>query len=188
MKAWAGLVLCAWPLLVAAGDMGGIATLYTRDPIACSFAFGDGLYGQVMQDGIVKNRQSDIDFGRYATDQFSAGIEGGRLGAIVDLGTALELQRRYGYPETVGNPQGFSSLRISRGKVVVGTTRTVEPLKEADLLAATKVRAQAPVVPGHIYLVRVVDRQDATFERIAKLLVLDHQPGSSVTFRWELLK
>ena len=70
----------------------------------------------------------------------------------------------------------------------VGTTRTVEPLKEADLLAATKVRAQAPVVPGHIYLVRVVDRQDATFERIAKLLVLDHQPGSSVTFRWELLK
>src|SRR5215216_6133826 len=121
MKAWAGLVLCAWPLLAAAGDTGGITTLYTRDPIACSFAFAHGLYGQVVQDGVVKNRQSDIDFGRYASDQFSAGIEGGRLGAIIDLGTALELQRRYGHMETVGNPQGFSSLRISNGKVVLGT-------------------------------------------------------------------
>ena len=191
MKKWAALVLCVWPVLAAASDTGGIATLYTRDPIACSFAFGDGLYGQVVQDGVVKNRQSDIDFGRYAPDQFSAGIEGGRLGAIVDLGSGLDLQRRYGNLETVGNPQGFTSVRLSQGKIVVGTnykTGSVEPLKEAELLAAAKVRAQAPVVPGHIYLIRIVDRQDAAFERIAKLLVLDHQPGSSVTFRWELLK
>ncbi len=191
MKAWAGLMLCAWPLLASAAETGGIATLYTRDPIACSFAFGDGLYGQVVENGVVKNRQSDIDFGRYATDQFSAGVEGGRLGAIVDVGTALELQRRYRYSETVGSPQGFSSLRIAGGKVVVSTnykTGTIEPLKEADLLVATKARAQAAVVPGHIYLIRIVDRHDPGFERIAKLLVLDHRPGSSVTFRWELLK
>ena len=191
MKALAGLVLCAWPLLAAGGEMGGIATLYARDPVACSFSFGEGIYGQVVQDGVVKNRQSDIDFGRYGADQFSAGVEGGRLGAIVDLGTAVDLQRQYSYPETVGNPQGFSSLRFTAGKLMVGTnynTGAVQPLKEADLLASTKVMAQVPVLPGHIYLVRIVDRHDPAFERIAKLLVLEHQPGSSVTFRWELLK
>jgi hypothetical protein len=192
MKAWAGLLmLCTWPLLAAAGEVGGITTLYALDPVACSFSFGEGSYGQVVQDGVVKNRQSDIDFGRYGTDQFSAGIEGGRLGAIVDLGTAVDLQRRYSYPETVGNPQGFSSLRISGGKLVVGTdykTGIVQPLKEADLLATTKGLAQVPVLPGHIYVVRIVDRHDPTFERMAKVLVLQHQPGSSVTFRWELLK
>jgi hypothetical protein len=191
MMIWAGLVLFAWPLLAPAGEVGGITTLYALDPVACSFSFGDGIYGQVVQDGVVKNRQSDIDFGRYGSDQFSAGLEGGRLGAIVDLGTAVDLQRRYSYPETVGNPQGFSSLRVSGGKLVVGMdyrTPTARPLKEAELLTTTKRLAQVPVLPGHIYLVRLVDRHDPTFERIAKLLVLEHRPGSSVTFRWALLK
>ena len=88
-------------------------------------------------------------------------------------------------------PQGFSSLRMAGGRIVIGTSYNngaVQPLKEAELLAATKSTAQRMVIRGHIYLVRITDRQEQAFERIAKFLVLDHQPGVSATLRWDLLK
>ena len=184
-------LLCAFAVTATASDARGIVTLYALDPLASTFSFGDGDFGHVIQDGIAKNRNSDIDFGQYNPDKFSVGIEGERLGAIVDLGTAAGLQRRYGYRETVGNPQGFSSLRLVEGKLVIvkdPNAGTVQPLLEAASLSATKSMSQSSVVRGHIYLVRITDPRNQGFERIAKLLVLDYQPHTLVTFRWETLK
>jgi len=191
MRNWIVAALCMLLPITAMAQTGGIVTLYALDPVASAFSFGTGVYGHVVRDGVARNRESDIDFGQYGVDQFSVGVEGSRLGAIVDLGTVAELQGRYGYPETVGMPQGFSSLRMAGGKIVIGAnyrTGAVQPLKEAELLAATKATAQKAVIRGHIYLVRITDPQNTAFERIAKFLVLDHQPGASATLRWDLLK
>jgi hypothetical protein len=174
---------------VDAKPNGGITTLYVLDPLACSVSLADGEYGHVIQDHMVRNRNSDIDFGSYAAGQFAVGIEGGRMGAIVDLGTSRELQRRYEYSDTVGFPQGFASLQLKDGRLVILKDRDAhQPVKEAELLMAVKSGALAPVSSGHVYLVRIVDRHDASFERIAKLVVLETRPEESVTFRWERLK
>ena len=169
---------------------GSVVTLWARDPLASSFCLSDGVYGASFQNGEVRNRCSDLVFEVYKRGMFSVGAEGARHGAIVDLGTAEELQRRYGYEETVGGGQGFASIRRQDGKLVILKKRreaTVQPLQEADRLQATTALASAPVLPGHVYVLRLVDQHDKQFDRVAKLIVLAHSPGESVTLRWECL-
>jgi hypothetical protein len=69
---------------------GGIATMYALDPLSQTFCFKDGAEGAVFQDNQVKNRCSDINF-TYYPGNFTVGIEGARLGTIVDLETCLSL-------------------------------------------------------------------------------------------------
>src|ERR1700704_4764983 len=80
---------------------GGVITLYALDPLAQSFCFRDAGDGHMFQEHEVRNRCSDINFNSYYAEQFAVGIEGGRVGAIVDLGTADDLKKKYGYEETV---------------------------------------------------------------------------------------
>ncbi|HKO41958.1 MAG TPA: hypothetical protein VJU84_01605 [Pyrinomonadaceae bacterium] len=104
---------------VEARVLGGLITLYALDPLARTFCFADGKDGHIFQNYEVRNRCSDIDFNNYNAGNFTVGVEGARLGRIIDLGTALELKQRYGYEETVGNGQGFASLHIEDGRIVV---------------------------------------------------------------------
>jgi hypothetical protein len=174
---------------------GGITTLYARDPITRTLCFNDGQGGHVFQEGEVRNRCSHLDFSAYAADGFSVGVQGGNVGRIVDLGTADELQRRYGYSETVGKGQGFASLGARGGKVFVlkGSHRdgAAQEVAEAGPLFGPERRGEAmqsaPVRAGHIYLVRLTDRHEPSFELAVKLLVLAHAPGESVTIRWQTL-
>ena len=98
---------------------------------------------------------------------------------------------RYGYEETVGNGQGFASIRFEDSKLVIlrdRRERVVQDLKETEqLFAPPKSGAAAPVKLGHIYLVRITDRHDSNFQLLVKLLVISHVPGESVTFRWQSL-
>lgn len=109
----------------------------------------------------------------------------------MDLGSAAELQKRYGYSETVGAGQGFASLRSENGKVFIlkdRQTHTEQEMSEAALLSIqSKPSASSPVKLGHIYLIRIVDRNDKSFERIVKILVLAYTPNESVTIRWQVL-
>lgn len=98
--------------------IGGITTLYALDPLARTFCFGDGREGGVFQQNEVRNRCSDIDFNNYYQGNLTVGVEGGRIGTIVDLGSASELEKRYGYSETVGKGQGFASLRVENNQVL----------------------------------------------------------------------
>lgn len=176
---------------VANANSGGVVTLYALDPLANSLCFRDAGPGKVFQEQEVRNRCSDLNFHSYAAEQFSVGIEGGREGVIVDLGSHDDLRKAYGYEETVGGGQGFASLRFQDGKVLVlkdRRARTVQDLKETGLLLAQpRKSANAPIKLGHIYLVRITDRHDRNYQSMVKLMVIAYRPEESVTLRWEML-
>lgn len=170
---------------------GGIVVLYALDPLARTFCFADGKDGHAFQDNEVRNRCSDIDFNNYNAGSFTVGVEGGRNGRIIDLGSVTELRQRYGYEETVGNGQGFASLRVEDGKVVIlkdRTPQTVQELKESALLFQEGTSgASAPIRLGNIYLLRLTDRHVKSFQRIVKLVVIAYTSNESVTIRWQVL-
>ena len=171
--------------------IGGVVTLYALDPLSRTFCFADGRDGHVFQNHEVQNRCSDIDFNNYNAGGLSVGIEGGRVGTIIDLGNGNELRQRYGYEETVGNGQGFASLRAEDGRVVIlkgRRSQAVQELRESGLLFQEgRPSASAPTRLGNIYLVRLTDRNDKAFQRIVKLMVISHVPNESVTIRWQIL-
>lgn len=175
---------------------GGVATLYANDPLAGSLCLLDGKEGKVFQQGEVRNRCSDIDFNSYAANHFAVGIEGGRIGRIIDLGTSEQLQRSYGYQETVGRGQGFASINFDGTKSLLikgvqtqpRTSAPNQELKESALLFRIgKPSATAAIKNGHIYVVRLTDTNDQKFQLIAKIIVLSFVPGESVTIRWQVL-
>src|SRR5262245_10409129 len=82
----------------AMGDAStGIATLFARDPLTQSLCFQDGGPGNVFQNGATRNRCSDLNFNSYTANGFRVGVEGGRDGAILDLGTPEALKATYGF-------------------------------------------------------------------------------------------
>ena len=169
---------------------GGIVTLYALDPLARIFCFADGKDGHIFQQNEVRNRCGDVDFNSYNAGSFTVAVDGGRVGRIVDLGNTTELKQRYGYQETVGNGQGFASLRVEAGRVVILKdlkAHTVQDLKESALLFQEGVsNASATIRLGNLYLVRLNDLRDRAF-RIVKLMVIAYTPSESVTIRWQVL-
>src|SRR5262245_11063799 len=91
---------------------GEIATLYALDPITSHLSLNDGQTCTVVQSNLAYNRDSQLSFDTYERNSFRVGIQGGEVGSIVDLGSADELRSRYGYEETVGNVQGFTSIHF----------------------------------------------------------------------------
>jgi hypothetical protein len=168
-----------------------ITTLYSNDPIAHSLCFADGREGGVMQNGGVFNRCSHIEFDSYKTGNLSVAIEGGEAGRILDLGTADDLAKQYGYEETVGKGQGFASIEFRDGKIQILKDRYKAPRQElsqaAQLFENNQSASSVEAKAGHIYLARITDRNNKDFHILVKLLVLAVRPGESVTFRWELL-
>ena len=169
----------------------GITTLYALDPIAQSLCMADGGYGSTIQGRQMFNRCSDLNFNSYLKDAFSVGIEGGREGQIVDIGTAIDLQKKYGYTETVGNFEGFASIDLMEGKLSILKNyrdRTFQEMDEYKLLfQPPQSPSSANIKLGHIYLLRLTDRHDREFERIAKLVVVAHAPNEYVTIRWQVI-
>lgn len=171
---------------------GGITTLYAFDPIAQSLCLRDGEYGSVIQENEVRNRCSDLNFNSYNANGFTVGVEGGREGVIIDLGTPSELQKKYAYGETVGNGQGFASITVKDGKAYIlqdRRTRAMQEIKGVESLFQKPLTKSgtAQVKVGHIYIMRLTDTHDKHFDRLAKLIVIAHVPGESVTFRWLVL-
>jgi hypothetical protein len=171
---------------------GGVATLHALDPLAHTFCFRDGQDGYVVQQNEIRNRCDDLEFNSYNIGNFTVGNEGGRVGNIVDLGVAAELKKNYGYEESsLSTGQGFVSLRVEDGKVVVLKDRkaqTVQQLKESEeLFKDGKSLATLPIKLGHIYLVRLTDTHDKSFQLLGKMVVVAYVPNESVTIRWQLL-
>jgi len=169
-----------------------IATMFARDPLTQSVCFKDGGPGAAFQEGQTRNRCSDLNFNSYSPNGFTVGIEGGRHGVIIDLGTPEELKGKYGYSETVGHGQGFASIDVRDGKALIlkdyKTGRTQEIRESAELFRApSDSYSSIPVKLGHVYLMRITDRNDKSFEMVAKLLVVAYTPGESVTVRWQVI-
>lgn len=171
---------------------GGISTLYVLDPLARSLCFRDGNEGLEFRSNRISNRCSDLTFTVAGSGSLVTGIEATRVAAIVDLGTADELRERYGYDDADGGGEGFASIRLQGDKLVIlkedRPIDKVQPLREgASLFSDTGPSANAPIRLGHIYLLRIADTKDASFQLIVKLIVIAYVPNESVTIRWELV-
>jgi len=165
-------------------------TLRAHDFTRHSLSLRTGAFGTAIQDQRVVNVDSELDFGTLYPGQFTAGVQGGQVGELLDLGSTEELALRYGYEETVGGGQGFASIRFEGEELVILdelATGSVQPFREGQaFLQARPPVASVPaaVQLGHLYLVRIVDRNDPAFLRFAKLLVTAHRSGEEVGFVW----
>ena len=168
---------------------GGIFTMYALDPLARTLCFSDGKEGMAFTNTTWVNRCSDLSF---AGSNLVAGIEGDRLGAIVDLGTADELKSRNDFEDAQGGGTGFASIHLQGDKVMVLKQdlgkQEFQPLQEASkLFTEVGSSVAAPIKLGHIYLVRTADKKDKSTLQLVKLMVIAHRPDESVTLRWESL-
>lgn len=168
---------------------GGIVTLYWFDPLTRALCLRDGRAGLAFRENRVTNRCSDVSLTTAGGGSLVAGIEANRVAVVVDLGTADELRERYGYEDADAGGEGFASLRIHEGKLMLlkedGPPDKLQPLKEsAALFTTAKSSANAPIKLGHIYLVRIEDAKDRSFQLLAKLIVIAYRPNESVTLRW----
>ena len=146
----------------------------------------------IFQNSLWENRCSDLSYSPAGGGNLVAGVEINRVANIVDLGTGNDLRDRYDFEDAANGGLGFASLRLDGGKVTIVqgdlTKQTWQPLKEGDQpFADAKASATAPIKLGHIYLVRIADTKEKSFERIVKLMVISFRPDEAVTLRWELL-
>lgn len=170
----------------------GVFTMYALDPLTRTFCFKDGKEGMMFQSNQWENRCSDLSYSLAGGGSLVGGIEISRVASIVDLGTTNDLRERYAFEDAENGGLGFASLRLEGNKITIAqgdlTNLTWQPLKEnGQLFADGKSSANAPIRLGHIYLVRISDIKDKSFQRIAKLIVIAYRPDEAVTFRWELL-
>lgn len=172
---------------------GGIFTLYALDPLARALCFRDGREGLTFLKNRWEERCNDLSFTLAGGGSLVSGIERNRTASIIDLGTADELSDRYGYDDAFRGGAGFASLQLQGDglKLMVlkkNEPETLQPLKEgAQLFTNAEPSANAPVKLGHIYLVRLTDSKDRSFQLIVKLMVIAYRQGESVTLRWVLL-
>ena len=171
---------------------GGIITLYALDPLARAVCFRDGREGLAFQKNRWANRCSDLSFTLTGDGSFVTGIEATRVAAIIDLGTANDLRERYGFEDAENGGEGFASLRLEGDKIVIlkedNPHESLQPLKEGTaLFTDLGPSANAPVRLGHIYLLRIADKKDKSYQQIVKLIVIAYKPNESVTLRWEPL-
>ncbi|MFY9620306.1 MAG: hypothetical protein WAQ99_10905 [Pyrinomonadaceae bacterium] len=171
---------------------GGIFTMYVVDPLARTMCFSDGKEGFAFVNNEYRNRCSDLSYILESNGSLASGIEVNRVAAIVDLGPPDELRRRYGFEDARGGATGFASLHLNGDKIMIlkqdlGKPE-YQPLQEGPkLFTEVTPSATAPIKLGHIYLVRIADKKDTSFQQLVKLMVIAYRPEESVTLRWELL-
>lgn len=167
-----------------------LKTLYAFDPVESSVCFNDGDGGYVVEKHRVFNRCSHLAFDIYTKDSLTAGVQGNERGYIVDVGDATSLKQKYGYEETVGNSQGYASLHIADGTIVILKSykeQSYQALNDAEALFKDDDKlASAKVKLGHIYLVRI-KRGQSEKDILVKALVVAYRPGESVVLRWSEL-
>ena len=172
----------------------GIFTLYAMDPLARTLCFTDGKEGMAFVNNKWENRCSDLSYTLAGGGSLVSGIELNRTAAMVDLGTANDLRGRYSYEDAENGGVGFASLRLEGDKVTIlqddnGKFKASwQTLQEGSrLFTEVKSSANAPIQLGHIYLVRIVDTKDKSFQQIVKVIVIAYRPEEAVTVRWELM-
>jgi hypothetical protein len=171
---------------------GGIFTMYVLDPLARTMCFSDGKEGFAFVNNDWRNRCSDLSYILASNGSLVSGIEVNRVAAIVDLGTPDELRQHYGFDEATGGSTGFASLHLNGDKIMVLKQDLSKPeyqplLEGPKLFTEVAPSATAPIKLGHIYLVRIADKKDQSFQQLVKLMVIAFRPDESVTLRWELL-
>jgi hypothetical protein len=180
-----------------------IVTLYRHDPIAMNFDVTRGAYGSCYGElGNIANCGVNLEI--FWGDQSFApktialvtGLEGGANGAVVDLGSAKDIDAKYrkGVPKGYSMWPGdwFTTLAIQGRRVFArfqnGDEITPITITEASGLYPKDGNnfSSAPAKIGHVYLLRQYDDRDGT-EVVFKVLVLA-MSENSVTLRYDLMR
>lgn len=168
--------------------------LFAHDPLRHAISLKTGEYGMAILDHRLLNVDSEVDFGAYLTGGLTAGVQGGQIGEFLDLGTAVDLAAAYGFEETVGYGQGFASIHFKNGLLMIlqdYASQTFQPFTAGNNFLHSAPPAYSigvPALPGHIYLVRITDRNDPSFLRFAKLIVVSRKGDESVELTWQMLR
>ena len=184
----AALLLCAFvPAFVRADSC--VATLYGGDSFMSSLSFVDGLSAKVLQGGMFRNANTDISF--QVSGQSGAlylAPEGSRSSAVVDLGSSDSIAARY----RVNPPQGalYATIQYVDDMLALFLTQdSLQPFYPSDIAGLGSLQASTAFTPvaGSIYLVR--ESSSSYYpETVTKLMILDYQPGKSVTFRYDVIQ
>lgn len=155
---------------------GEVTTLRWLDDLQSSFGFKSGEFSLVPNGNALANRGSDLSFHRWVEDALVVGIEGQSKGVIKDVGDL----------RTKGTHNSILPFLERRGSTIVDTSAEGSNLP-ADGMPITDTAekcAAAPVVLGHVYVLRIDDANDSRF---VALRVIEYVPDQSVTFRWRRL-
>lgn len=155
---------------------GTLVTLRCLDDLTATYGFSDAAYGYVIHERAVHNRVSHISFHRWVQNSLVVGIQGRSRGVIRDIGDM----------RTKRTASSVLPSLVREGDVIRDASPEGSDLPEQGIALNDESRAtaNAAVVPGHIYLVRMDDAEATHF---VALRVVDYQPGLSVTFRWRPL-
>lgn len=151
----------------------GTATLDLDIPTHHTWDLEGGAFGQVIQDGVVKNRESHLDYGR-GLKKLSVGVQGGEKGVILSLGPESDVATRL----FAASPcTGFDRVAVIDGEIN-------DPNGKQLFQTTPEGSASVTAVAGHIYVLRVVRKDEADI--VAKLRVTAVEERS-VTFAWVTL-
>lgn len=191
-------ILISLPLLLMApaplrtGPTEALTTLYRFDPVLSSISLQTGELGARIVDGELQLLEADIAYGR-PEGGLQAGLSEDRPAQILDMGTLQQLAQVYGYETPDGYSQFWASMRLDGDELEVAEVEIEDRYQEVTeyrslLKLRPRVLDRTEVRAGHVYMIRITDRRDRRYELIAKLLILAHDPGERVTFRWSVLR
>jgi len=169
-----------------------LVTLFANDPVSHTLNLATGRFGARIDGPRLIEGKAHADYACYGDDVLTFALDDDDRGTAIDLGHWADLARVYDFPEADGGGIGYASisfdgsdLRIARRVPRDG----FQVLREGRALLATTTAGERRVavhpVPGHVYLVRIEDRQRRSPAVYAKILVVSHVPSDRVTLRWD---
>jgi hypothetical protein len=157
----------------AADGRSGVVRLLQFDDLRQTFGFTTGDYGRVLQEGEIRNFNSQVAFvARDGIDHLWFGSQGGEHATAVDVGDPRT--------DTAASSCYAWTLADARSELAKAPAN---PDKSASL----------PVQIGHVYLVSIEDpahslRLLAPGEKLVVMVrVVDHVAGRSLELRWQVL-
>jgi hypothetical protein len=165
-----------------------LAELYASDPLRHDYDFIRADYGAVIKDGVLYNAGSHLDYSTYYPGDFTVAIQGGNIGAIVDLGLDQDVAASLGASETSGGGQGFAALVLKDGRFGLPAADAVLDRAKSDLSNSNDPGSHVTPLNGHVFLVRIADTNDAALDLVVKLSVVSLTPGDRVACEWMRLR
>lgn len=153
-------------------------TLFSRDELLCAYSIRSHDVGMVLADGKLANRATDVMFDRYGRDVLAIAVEGGAMGAIVDLGEA---------PIKDTDQTAFWYLKREGEKVTCTATLTTEREPTDFSNVVLRSNATVPAILGHTYVMKCTYSDPKTPVLYAAIKVIDMTPRQSATIRWRIL-
>ncbi len=169
----------------------GIVTLYRHDPLGAAFSFSQGDYGGQVSEGQLRLEGAQLVYGGFESGQMTVGFSADEPANIVDLGEVLVPPVLLSQEATARFPVNlFATLGIDGRRLVYQPANgSVVRLGSGNEVFGVPQRVMQHVapVPGHCYIARFQQTRRGRRDIFVKFVVVEHNPGESVTLRWQNL-